>query len=40
MEQPKIKTYQIECKNYGKTQIENSYSKIYIYIYINDNIVR
>ena len=29
MEQQKIKTYQIECKNYGKTQIENSYSKSY-----------
>lgn len=27
MEQQKIKTYQIECKNLGKTQIENSYSK-------------
>lgn len=22
------KTYSIECKNYGKTQIERSYSKI------------
>lgn len=28
MEQQKIKTYSIECKNYGKTQIENSFNEI------------